>query len=68
MNDLEQVDYPEDEEFDNGVGIDEMILESLNWFASFQISLLTKRKKRDAIDRTFIDKLKREMIQSKYVV
>ena len=48
--------------------IDEMILESLNWFANFQISVLNKRKKRDAIDRTFIEKLKREMLQSEHVV
>ena len=43
-------------------------MDSLNWFASFQVSILEKRKRRDAVDKTFIAKLQREMVESRYVV
>jgi len=67
MAELEQIDFPEDEEFDQNLQVDE-ILEGLNWYASFQISIMKKRKNKDAVAGTFIDKLTHEMKQSEGVV
>jgi len=67
MSELEQIDYPEDEVFDQNLQVDE-ILEGLNWYAAFQISIMKKRKNRDAVAGTFIEKLQHEMKQSENVV
>ena len=65
--DLQNYDYPEDEVFDQNLQVDE-ILEGLNWYAGFQINVLNRRRKRDAVARTFIEKLESEMKQSQTVV
>ena len=64
---LEQVDYDEDEVFENNLQVDE-ILDGLNWYASFQIQLMNKSKNKDAVSQVFIDKLTTEMKQSEIVV
>ena len=53
---LEQIDYPEDEEFDQNIMVNDL-LDGLNWYARFQVSLMKGRKKRDDINAVFIAKL-----------
>ena len=64
---LEQIDYPENEVFDENIQVSE-ILEGLNWYAKFQIDVMRKNRKKDNINSVFIDKLNHEMEQSKYVI
>ena len=64
---LEQVECPEDEEFDQNNQVSD-VLDGLNWYAKFQISIMSKRKNKDGIDKVFIQKLKKEMKESQVVV
>ena len=67
--DLEQIDIAQDpdEVFEQNIHVDE-ILEGLNWYPNFQVSILKKRKKTDKISNVFIDKLHKEMEESAIVL
>lgn len=62
-----QVDYPEDENFEQDLNLDE-IVQGLNWYATFQVQQMLKRKRRDGHSSVFIDKLEAEMKQTQYVI
>ena len=44
------------------------MLEGLNWYPNFQISILKRRKRQDKIGNVFIEKLNREMEESAIVL
>lgn len=65
--DLVNVDYPEDENFEQDLNADE-IIEGLNWFAQFQVQVMKRRRKREGHNNVFIRKLDSEMKQTKVVI
>ena len=65
--DLVNVEFPEDENFEQDLNADE-IIEGLNWFAQFQVQVMKKRRKREGHNNVFIRKLDSEMKQTKVVI
>ena len=64
---LEQIDYPEDENFDENLQVEEL-LEGLGWYANLQVQLMKSKKFRDSVSGVFIDKISHELKQSETVV
>ena len=64
---LEQIDYPEDENFDENLQVEEL-LEGLGWYAKLQVSLMKSKKFKDSVSGVFIDKISHELKQSETVV
>ena len=64
---LEQIDYPEDENFDENLQVEEL-LEGLNWYANLQLSVMKSKKFRDSVSNVFVDKITHELKQSETVV
>ena len=64
---LEQVDYPEDENFDENLQVEEL-LEGLGWYANLQLSLMKSKKFRDSVSNVFVEKISHELKQSETVV